>query len=301
MRDNPNCILKETELCEKMGGECGKCHLGSMEREQQEKLRSAYEEREKVPDMTKKPVNDKEECLMKDTELCKRVNAQCEKCEIRRFKPAAQEKMLNTYKTILSLMPKGGLAPLAEAETCLLCKDGEHRKKTCYATFDMAHEEPKGTKRIVIGLKVKQKVGSLVTVSIACCRRCHVLHLMRDIIFAGFVLVFTVVGLLGLLVDSIRNWLSGGGPNMLIPFIWCVAFVAAGLVIGYFVKGAATKAFSKSVVMDMFELPAIEEMREKGWFMMSEGDGNGKQRIIFLRKPEKNMLPATAMDDDMPA
>ncbi len=297
MRDNPNCILKETELCEKMGGECGKCHLGSMEREQQEKLRSAYEERKPEPEAQPQKKAGKEDCLMRDTEICKRVNAQCEKCDIRRFKPAMQEKMLNTYNTILRLLPKGGLKPLSDSETCLLCKDGEHRKKTCYATFDMAHEEPKGTKRMVIGLKVKQKVGSLVTVSVACCRRCHTLHIVRDMIFAGTALVFTVVGLLALLVDPMRNWLNGGGPDMLMPFIWCAAFVAAGLVIGYFAKRAATRAFSKSVSMDMFEIPAIQEMRDKGWFMMSEGDG--KQRVLFLRKPERNLLPATAMDDEI--
>lgn len=304
MRDNPNCILKETELCKQMGGECTKCDLGSMDVEKQEKLRKIYDDRdrEKAQDTKteKKAGKGKDECYMKDTELCKKVAYDCEKCEIKHLKPDAKKKMMETYETIQRLLPKGGLTPLTESETCLLCKDGEHRKRTCYATFDMAHEEPKGTKRMVIGLKVKQKVGSIVTASIACCRRCHMLHIVKDMVFALCVAVFTVVGLLGLLVESMRLWLNGGGTDMLMPFIWCAVFVIAGLVAGHFIKKAVTNAFSKSVVMDMNEIPQIREMREKGWFFMAETDGGGKQRLLFLRKPEKSLIPTTAANDDLP-
>jgi len=289
---NDNCMLKDTEICVQMGSDCEKCSIDSMSPEQQEKLLKAFDLGKKAAVDKKtdtRPQYRKGDCLIKNTELCTMMGQKCEKCEVRRMKPPMQEKLLNTYETILTLLPEGGVSSLKNSKHCMLCKDGTAREKTCYAIFEMGHEEPKSMKRSVIGIKVRQRIGSLLTLAVASCTRCRMLYLLRD--WLGFIAaaVFFATGVLGLALAGFREAISTAYEGM--PYIWLGGFVVLGIIAGYLTKYLFSKAISGKVCLDLYELAQIKKMRDKGWFMLSEMEERGKQSVIFTKKPNGGLTP----------
>ena len=287
-----NCKLKYTEICVQMGSDCEKCSIESMSPEQQEKLLRAF-------DLGKKAAADKKtdagtqyskgDCLIKNAELCTMMGQKCEKCEVRRMKPHQQKELLNVYETMLTLLPEGGISALKDSKQCLLCKDGTVREKTCYAAFEMGHEEPKSMKRSVIGIKVKQRIGSLLTLAVASCTRCRILYLLRAWLGIIAAIVFFAAGILGFALAGFREAISAAYEGM--PYVWLSGFVVLGIIAGYLTKYFYTKAISDKVCLDLYEIAQIRKMRDKGWFMLSEVDGRGKQSVIFIKKPGRGLPP----------
>jgi hypothetical protein len=220
-------------------------------------------------------------CTVKDSSLCKWMNKKdCSECYLMELSDSDQADALKRWEVTQSLLPDG-IDELAGSDTCQFCK-GEPHKKTRYATVDLAHPEPESTKGMFFGFgkKVRSKIGSLLPVSIACCDRCHNAFLSYDLIKYALPVLITLLAILLLAIPATAVLVTGLGDFA--SYIFIILMLVIGIIVGRLVSSAYMRKKSKDVRLNIFEIPLIAEMEDKGWFLLQED--TEVTRLVFTRK-----------------
>lgn len=219
--------------------------------------------------------NDK--CAISDSELCKWLDKECKECYISNFKDKDEAiKALDSFKVTLSLLPEN--FDTLSGEECCFCK-GEHKNsRLTYAIADLAHSEPESKTGMFFGMgkKVRQRIGSLLPVSISICGSCRSIFRRLEIIKWGTVLSFLAVSIGLCFIPAFNN-------NPVIPY----AVVLIGGIIGYIVSKIVSAMYvtkkSKQTCFNVFEIPVCAKMKANGWFTVQ--DEGQITRFIFSKKP----------------
>ena len=218
-------------------------------------------------------------CRLYHTAQCDLLNMpSCAECMLNND-PEAAEQAVQDMQTLMNLMPEGGISHLFAGDECVLCK-GKPNKREYYGLLDIAHPEPKRTKRSVLGLKVKSAVGSLIPVQLGVCNACRKRILRLEYLPVTLPVYFGVASLLALTIPGVSDMLERTAA--VLPFAIFVAAVVIGAVAGKLISSALRKRYAEKTVLDPFELPTLKEMKDKGWFPLNT---NGKRlRLIFVKK-----------------
>ena len=136
-------------------------------------------------------------CKLYGTKSCALLNMRaCEACPLKGRE--ADPEIHTDLRTFCELQPEGTVAQLFESETCTLCTTEPKGTPTCFAVFDMAHEEPK--KLATRKWLSKQKTGFMVPLQFACCSKCRrrillaeYLPLIAPIVLTAIVLPFVLI------------------------------------------------------------------------------------------------------------
>ncbi len=239
---------------------------------------------------------DFEGCKLYGTTECNTLNMpSCDTCMLRENQEDC-DRVKDDLLTLHELLPEGGVSELFESESCLLCKANKN-KRSCFAMVDMAHAEPKRTKRNALGLKSKSLVGSLVPVQIACCTVCR-----RNLLLLEYLplTIPAVVGLLSLLVlsfDAVNRPLIEAALYM--PLIVFAFVVGACVVATHFVVKSIAKKFDSVTETDLLKVPTIVKMREKGWFPLNASK-KGRISAVFMKNRLKCGVCTGGKDDAAP-
>ena len=219
-------------------------------------------------------------CGIKDSSLCKWLDKQeCGDCYIMELTDQEQAEALERWQVTQSLMPEN-IDDLHTSELCHFCI-GERLPKAYYATVDLANPEPAATKGMFFGLgkKVRSAIGSLLPVSIACCSRCRKAFLWTDIIKFAVPVLFFGLALLLLSMPFLSGLFAVWGP--LVSTLFVIALFLIGLLVGKMVSNAYIQKKGKTVRFNVFDIPIIAEMQDKGWFLMQ--DDGALTRLIFKK------------------
>ncbi len=226
-----------------------------------------------------------ENCLCVNSDLCYWLSGRvgCERCYIGTLKNDEQkEEARDRWKDTLSLLPHNFDA-LHESEDCQFCK-GKIEKATEYAVFEMANPEPFYAKGMFFGLgkKVRTPVGSLVSVQASVCNKCKKAFRIADFIQIGGLVLGIVIGIVLLLIPAIAQPMFN--IFALLPIIFLVLMGVAGFYVGKNAYLAYFKKMSKTVKMDLAEIPTVAIMLNKGWFFFQMN--NGMPRVSFSKKKQ---------------
>lgn len=218
-------------------------------------------------------------CKLYHTAQCDLLNMpSCAEC-ILNSDPEAAEQVMQDMQILMNLMPEGGISHLFAGDDCVLCK-GKPNKREYYGLLDIAHPEPKRTKRSVLGLKVKSAVGSLIPLQLSVCNACRKRILRLEYLPVTLPVYLGAAALLALTIPGVSDAIER--TSAVLPFVIFVAAVVIGAVAGKFISSALRKHYAELTVLDPFELPTLAQMKEKGWFPLNT---NGKRlRLIFVKK-----------------
>lgn len=216
------------------------------------------------------------ECTLYGTKSCALLNMRsCEECPLKGR--VADEQIHKDLKLFCDLQPEGTVAKLFESEQCTLCKVEPKGTASCYAVFDMAHEEPRSlAKRKLLS---RQSTGFMVPLQFACCAKCRrrmlleaYLPLLAPIVLTLIVLPFVTVEHLAQQLRAVASWL----PLLL---------VGVALVGGYGIGKLLSVLYwnkSESVMYnDVRKHPFVLEMQEKGWRPLFN---DRKAHVAFTKK-----------------
>lgn len=224
----------------------------------------------------------KDECPISDSELCGWAGKNgCMPCYIRSMKDDDdKQKALENWKVMLSNLPRD-IDSLHESDKCVLCK-GEPNERTCYASVDMAHREPKTMKGLFFGIgkKVRTEIGSLATIHMSSCNSCRKKLALMDALLWIFLAGFIVLAFILVSIPAIETPMYK--VNELLPLVFVVVIALAGYLIGKGLTEAYRKKISSEVKVDPSEVPLIRMMMDKGWFYFQ--DNKGRPRLFFKKQ-----------------
>ncbi len=218
------------------------------------------------------------DCKLYHTQQCDLLNmASCDECIVN-GKDDDAELIKHDLDILLGLLPSGGVSPLFDTEECVLCK-GEKNKRSCYGLIDLGHAEPKREKRSIIGLKVRARVGSLLPVQLSVCRACKRRLLILDYLPIALPVVIGLAVLLVFMLPGVTASLERTATIM--PFALFIVSILLASVLGSLFARTLGVRYAKYTYLDVFELPLLKEMKEKGWFPLNMS--GKKPRLIFVR------------------
>lgn len=217
-----------------------------------------------------------EQCAVTDSEICKWINKGCTDCYLKAMRDDSEAKRtLEDFQVTLSLLPES--FDSLQGDECRFCKEEPH-KRAGFATVDLAHKDPEHKRGMFFGMgkKVRQRIGSLMPVSIAICSGCR-----RNFRVAESLKWLTMVALGGIGLGIC--YIPAVNANPILPY----AVILAGILIGYI----AGKIFSAVYVnkksaktrFNVFDVPVCAEMKDNGWFTIQ--DEGPVTRFIFSKKP----------------
>jgi hypothetical protein len=215
------------------------------------------------------------ECKVSDTELCNWLDKDCKDCYVHGLKRGEEaEKVLDDFRVTLSLLPddfdtlQGGL--------CCFCKE-EKKPRAGYAVIDLAHTEPESTKGMFFGLgkKVRQRIGSLMPVSISICRDCRRGLRLAEYLKWLSIAVFVAIAIGICFIPAVNE-------NPVLPYGVVIVGFALGYLLGKVASNLYVKAKSRTMAFNVFEIPVCREMQENNWFTMQ--DNGPISRFIMSRK-----------------
>lgn len=210
--------------------------------------------------------NDK--CVVSDSTVCKWLDRDCSECYIQKIKDVEDaEKILENFEVTLSLLPDR--FDELQGETCCFCKH-EKKPRERYAVIDLAHSEPEYKKGAIFGFgkKVRQAIGSLMTVSVSTCKDCtrslRTIETLKWLLPTVLLAISLVVVLIPGLSDTMR------ALHTLVPY---GVVIGAGIV-GYIAGRTAAWLYAKSKTEQMYlnvlQVPICKEMIEHGWFTLQD-------------------------------
>jgi hypothetical protein len=241
------------------------------------------------------------QCRASDTELCRWIGKECEDCYIGGLKHKDDaEKMISDFRVTLSLLPED--FDSLQGEECRFCMGDVKKPRAGYAVVDLAHSEPENRKGMFFGFgkKVRQRIGSLMPVTIAICKDCR--RALRMVEYLKWLVIAAFVGLaVGLCFIPEINALPA------LPFGVIIAGFLVGYLLSRVVSDAYMKAKSKKTAFNVFDIPVCKQMQEAGWFTMQ--DSGPATRFIMSRKSYTKKLAglcdaapeASAEIEDAPA
>lgn len=216
------------------------------------------------------------QCHVSDTELCRWLDKNCSDCYINGLKHKDEsEKMLSDFRVTLSLLPDD--FDTLQGDKCCFCKQEPQKPRAGYAVVDLAHQEPEHSKGMFFGLgkKVRQRIGSMMPVSISVCRDCRRALRMADYI-KWMVTAAFVAASIGLCFVPAVNAVPA------LPYGVVIAGFLAGYLVSKLASAAYVKAKSKETAFNVFEIPVCDKMEQAGWFTMQ--DTGPVTRFIMSRK-----------------
>lgn len=220
------------------------------------------------------------DCLLHNTKYCSILNMQsCETCTVDCRTEDRANKVKENLDFTLSLMPEEGIGALFSTDKCRLCK-GEPNKASWFAFTDIAHPLPKRKKEGVLGIPKTAKAGTLLPVQISCCDKCRRNYMLADYIYPVTVSVFSLAGLVLMSIRSIREPLAAVAS--VLPVAILVAAVVLGVVLGTVFKKNVLKKAAGETILNIMDVPVLDEMKEKGWFELYPNKGMSK--LVFTKK-----------------
>ncbi len=245
----------------------------------------------------------RKKCVIADSDLCNWLDRKgCYHCYISTLKGDEEKKAaMERWETTLSYIPEN-IDELHTSDDCPFCK-GQPKKIDGYASFEMAHPEPYSAKGMFFGIgkKVRTPVGSLVTLQAGICDDCKKAFRKMDILHLGVFFGFLVASFVLLLIPGFATPMAN--LFALLPVLFVALMALAGYFLGKQLGMNSLKKASKTVHVDVAEIPLIRQMINNGWFFFQMT--NGMPRIYFkkiktyayLRKPRAQQEDD---DDDMP-
>ncbi len=233
------------------------------------------------------------ECKLYGTKSCALLNMRtCEECPLKgRVADAAIHSDLRLF---CDLQPEGTVAKLFESETCTLCKQEPKGAASCYAVFDMAHEEPKklASRRFLS----RQTTGFMVPLQFACCSKCRrrmlleaYLPLIAPIVLLLCVIPFVTIEKLAQTLRATAAWL---------PVLLVAAALLGGYAIGKLLALLYRRKNDSVMITDVREHPVVLEMQEKGWRPLFN---DRKAHVAFTKKRiDKGLGSAPSAVYDLP-
>jgi len=220
-------------------------------------------------------------CAVSDSSICKWIGKEdCAGCYINGLKADDDAaKALEGFEVTLSLLPEN--FDDLQSEHCQFCTK-EPRPAAGFAVIDLAHSEPESKRGMFFGMgkKVRQRVGSLMPVSISICKPCRrAMRITEMLKWLGFV-VLVGLALILLSVPSIGTAVSAMHTAM--PIVVVVVAGLLGYVAGRLASNAYRQAKSAEVRFNVFDIPVCRDMQAGGWFTLQE-DGPFS-RFIFSKK-----------------
>ncbi len=222
-----------------------------------------------------------ESCSITDSVLCKWLDKDCKDCYVNTLKKTDEPvEMLKNFQVTLELLPPD--FDELQSDHCCFCKQTPNPRDG-YAIVDLAHSEPANMKGMFFGFgkKVRQRIGSMMPVSISICRQCRAsLRLTEAFKWLGIVVLGGIsVGLL--VIPSIGEAVSAVSPALPIGIV--LAAAALGYFLGKLSSSLYIKAKSDKMAFNVFEIPVVAEMKRRGWFTIQD-DGE-VTRLLFSHKP----------------
>ncbi len=217
-----------------------------------------------------------EQCVVTDSDICKWINKDCEDCYLKAIKDDSEtKKVLEDFQVMLSLLPDD--FDRLQGDECCFCK-GEPRKRAGYATVDLAHKDPEHKRGMFFGMgkKVRQRIGSLIPVSVSICRDCRRNFRLAELLKWLMMLVFGGIGL-GLC------FLPAVNANPILPYAVILGGILVGYIAGKIFSAVYVDKKSAKTHFNVFDVPVCAEMKDKGWFTVQ--DEGPVTRFIFSRKP----------------
>jgi hypothetical protein len=216
------------------------------------------------------------QCLANDTEICRWIGKECEDCYVGGLKHKDDvEKTVSDFRVTLSLLPED--FDSLQGEQCCFCVGDTKKPRAGYAVIDLAHSEPEARKGMFFGFgkKVRQRIGSLMPVSISICRDCR--RTLRMVDYLKWIVTAAFVGLsIGLCFIPAINTIPA------LPYGVIIAGFFVGYVVSRLVSDAYMKRKSKETVFNVFDIPVCRKMQEAGWFTIQ--DSGPATRFIMSRK-----------------
>ena len=200
------------------------------------------------------------ECTLFGTKSCALLNMRtCDECPLKGR--VADPKIHDDLKLFCELQPEGTVAQLFESETCMLCKNEPKGATSCYAVFDMAHEEPKQLARR--RFLSRQSTGFMVPLQFACCKKCRrrmlleaYLPLIATIVFTAAVLPFLMNERIAQSLRATASWL---------PLLLAAVSLVGGYAIGKLLSWLYRKKNDAVMFTDVRRHPFVRAMEDKGW------------------------------------
>ncbi|OQB23406.1 MAG: hypothetical protein BWY11_01871 [Firmicutes bacterium ADurb.Bin182] len=223
---------------------------------------------------------EKKRCKLGNTRYCELLNmGSCENCAMASGNDETLNETMSDIDTILELMPEDGISDLFESEKCLLC-EGPQNERTCYAMTDLGNPNPRHSRRNFLGMKVPLKFGSIIPVQIASCGRCRRNYRTVEYLPVALSILISAAALIFLSILEVSQSLSKIHPIM--PFAVFVFFVLVGMGTGRLVRAALIKKLGAVTKFNIFSIPKLGFMREKGWDAIQPNEP--VSRLIFGNK-----------------
>lgn len=217
-----------------------------------------------------------EKCVVTDSAICKWVDKDCKDCYINEMKEGSEAKrVLEDFEVTLSLLPED--FDKLQSDECRFCI-GEPAKRAGYATIDLAHKDPEHKRGMFFGIgkKVRQRIGSLLPVSISICGQCRKNFRVAESLKWLMMLMFVGIAIALCFVPSIN-------ANAVLPYGVILLGILIGWVAGKVVSTVYVNKKSAKTRFDVFDIPVCAEMKENGWFTIQ--DEGSVTRLLFSKKP----------------
>jgi hypothetical protein len=217
-----------------------------------------------------------EKCVVTDSAICKWVNKDCKDCYINDIKDESDaKKTLEDFEVTLSLLPDD--FDKLQSDECCFCIE-EPARRAGYATIDLAHKDPEHKRGMFFGMgkKVRQRIGSMLPVSISICGQCRKNFRVAESLKWLMILVFCGIAIGLCFIPAIN-------ASPVLPY----GVVLLGILIGWVAGKVASTAYinkkSAKTRFNVFEIPVCAEMKENGWFTVQ--DEESVTRLLFSKKP----------------
>lgn len=222
-------------------------------------------------------------CDIQDSSLCRWLDKkECSRCYVLELADKEKAEALHRWEVTQSLLPDN-IDELHLSETCHFCMH-DPLPKSHYATVDFAHEEPESTKSLFFGFgkKVRTKIGSLLPLSIACCGRCRKAFFMVDFIKFAIPAVVLLIGVLLMLIPPVTKAING--IHELAGTAFIVVMFLIGLLAGKQYSSYFMRRKTKDVRLNVFEIPVVAKMKDIGWFVLQDQEGEVTKMIFTKNK-----------------
>ncbi len=183
--------------------------------------------------------------------------------------------MLSDFEVMLSLLPED--FDSLQAEECCFCT-GKPQKRVTYGMIDLGHSEPESKRGMFFGIgkKVRQKIGSLLPISISICKSCRHNFRVAESLKWIMMLIFLGIAIALCFLPSVNG-------NAVLPYAVILVGVLLGYISGKVLSAMYVKAKSSVTRFSIFEIPACAQMKRDGWFTVQ--DEGMVSRLIFNKKP----------------
>ena len=181
-----------------------------------------------------------EKCVISDSSLCKWLGKECGECYINDIKKEDEaDKALEIFEVMLSLLPES--FDELQSEECSFCT-GEKNKRAGYANISLGHSEPEHKKGMFFGIgkKVRQRIGSLMPLSISICKECRRSFRMIEAIKWMSIVGFMAIAIILIVIPD--RWAQRSRMSALRCLTACLI---AGALIGYIVGKLAADRYMK--------------------------------------------------------